>query len=80
VRQRDAQDFVLAIARLNDGGSAFSFGGGGPKIVNKAIRNRAVLDALMAISGASFDYDQEQWRGWLAAQAKVNAVDVRRDQ
>jgi hypothetical protein len=30
--------------------------------------------------GASFDYDQEQWRGWLAAQAKVNAVDVRRDQ
>ena len=76
----DANPDQHAYTFSNDGGSAFSFGGGGPKIVNKAIRNRAVLDALMAISGASFDYDQEQWRGWLAAQAKVNAVDVRRDQ
>jgi hypothetical protein len=62
-------------------GSAFSFGGGGPKIVSQAVRNRAVLDALITMSGGtSFDYDQDQWRGWLAAQAKVNAVDVRRDQ
>jgi hypothetical protein len=30
--------------------------------------------------GTSFDYDQDQWRKWLAAQAKANAVDVRRDQ
>ena len=41
----------------------------------------AVLDALLTMSGgANFEYDQEQWRGWLAAQAKANAVDIRRDQ
>lgn len=61
-------------------GSAFSFGGGGPQVVSRAIRNPSVLGALVTLSGgASFDYDQEQWRRWLAAQAKVNAVDVRRD-
>lgn len=63
-------------------GSAFNFGGsGGPKIISQALRNRSVLDALITMSGGTtFDYDQDQWRGWLAAQAKVNAVDVRRDQ
>ena len=63
-----------------DGGSAFSFGGSGPKIETQSVRNRDVLDALTAMSnGANFQYDQDQWRGWLAAQAKANAVDVRRD-
>ena len=60
--------------------NAFSFGGGGPQVVNQSFRNRAALDALIAITRANFEYDQEQWRNWLAAQAKVNAVDVRRDQ
>ena len=61
--------------------SAFSFGSGGPKIVSQSVRNRAVLDALLTMSGGvSFDYDQVQWRNWLAAQAKATAVDVRRDQ
>jgi hypothetical protein len=62
-------------------GSAFSFGGGGPQIITQPVRNPEVLSALVALSGGtSFDYDQEQWRRWLAAQAKHNAVDVRRDQ
>lgn len=61
-------------------GNAFSFGGSGPQVVVQPVRNRAVLDALVTLSGgASFDYDQSQWRGWLAAQAKATAVDVRRD-
>ncbi len=61
--------------------NAFSFGGNGPQFVNQSLRNRAVLDALIGMSGGtSFDFDQDQWRGWLAAQAKANAVDVRRDQ
>jgi hypothetical protein len=61
--------------------NAFSFGGGGPQVANQSFRNRAALDALLTMSGgANFEYDQEQWRGWLAAQAKANAVDVRRDQ
>jgi HEAT repeats len=61
--------------------NAFSFGGGGPQVVTQAVRNRAVLDALTTMSGGvSFEYDQEQWRGWLAAQAKATAIDIRRDQ
>jgi HEAT repeat protein len=62
------------------GGGSFSFGGSGPQFVVQSVRNRAVLDALIALSGnANFEYDQVQWRGWLAAQAKATAVDVRRD-
>jgi hypothetical protein len=59
----------------------FSFGGGGPKIITRALQNPEVLGALVTLSsGTSFDYDKEQWRGWLAAQAKQQIVDVRRDQ
>jgi hypothetical protein len=59
----------------------FTFGGGGPKYVTQAIRNPDVLGALVTLSGGiSFDYDQEQWRRWLAAQAKRELIDVRRDQ
>jgi hypothetical protein len=61
--------------------SAFSFGGGGPQVVNQELRNPAVLNSLIMLSGgASFDYDQDAWRRWLAAQAKQRAVDVRRDE
>lgn len=63
------------------GGNAFSFGGGGPKFVTVDVNNPAVLDALVRLAGGvSFDYDQEQWRRWLAAQTKLQVVDVRRDQ
>jgi hypothetical protein len=45
------------------------------------VKNPAVLSALVKLSGGtSFDYDKAQWRGWLAAQAKANAVDLRRDE
>ncbi len=60
-------------------GNAFSFGGSGPQVVVQSVRNPAVLDALVTLSGTSFDYDQGQWRGWLAAQAKATAINVRRD-
>jgi hypothetical protein len=62
-------------------GGGFSFGGGGPKYVTETIRNPEVLAALVHLSGdTSFDYDQGQWRRWLAAQAKQQAVDIRRDE
>jgi hypothetical protein len=63
-------------------GGGFSFGGGGgPKFVTETVRNPDVLSALVHLSGGtSFDYDQAQWRSWLAAQAKQMAVDIRRDQ
>jgi HEAT repeats len=60
---------------------AFSFGGGGPQIITQPIRNPAALSALVTLAGGtSFDYNQQQWRRWLAAQVKRNAIDVRRDQ
>jgi hypothetical protein len=62
-----------------EGGGAFSFGGGGPKTTTQLIPNPAVLGALVALTGTSFDYDQDRWQAWLAAQAKLNQVDVRRD-
>ena len=78
----DANPDQHAYTFSNEGGGsgAFSFGGSGPQAVVQSFRNRAVLDALIALSGnANFEYDQVQWRGWLAAQSKVTAVDVRRD-
>ena len=63
------------------GGGVNSFGSAPPKIVTQMVQNPFVLTAFVKLSGgASFEYDQEQWRKWLAAQAKANAVDVRRDQ
>jgi hypothetical protein len=62
-------------------GGGFSFGGGGPKFVTETVRNPEVLAALVQLSGGnSFDYDQGQWRRWLAAQGKQQLVNVRRDE
>jgi hypothetical protein len=62
------------------GGTSMNFGGGGPKTVVEQVENRAVLTALVKLSGGvNFGYDREQWHDWLAAQAKANPVDVRRD-
>jgi hypothetical protein len=61
------------------GGMAMNFGSSPPKIVTQEVENRSVLTALAKLSGASFGYDQDQWRDWLATQAKANAIDVRRD-
>lgn len=80
IKVSDANPDQHAYSFSNDG-NAFSFGGKGPQFVTKAVRNRAVLDSLLTMSGGTtFDFDQDQWRTWLAAQAKANAVDVRRDQ
>lgn len=62
-------------------GGGFSFGGGGPKYEWRPLRNPEVLASLVKFAGgSSFDYDQEQWRRWLAAQTKQQDVDVRRDE
>jgi HEAT repeats/PBS lyase HEAT-like repeat len=62
------------------GGTAMNFGSSGPKFVTQEVENRSVLTALVKLSGGvSFGYNQQQWRGWLAAQEKANPVDVRRD-
>ena len=70
-----------------DGGMSASFGngsgglsvGGGPKIVSKQFANPAVLDALTAVTGQNFEFDQAAWRQWHAAQKKPETIDARRD-
>jgi hypothetical protein len=53
--------------------------GGGPKIVRFPVRNQGVLDALVALTGVSFDYDVARWRMWYAAQKRHDDFDSRRN-
>ncbi|MGA2797171.1 MAG: HEAT repeat domain-containing protein [Thermoguttaceae bacterium] len=53
--------------------------GGGPTIISKQFANQPVLDALAAITGQNFTFDQSAWRRWYAAQKKTETIDPRRD-
>ena len=53
--------------------------GGGPTIISKQFANQAVLDALTAITGVNFVFDQAAWRHWRAAQKPPQQIDGRRD-
>ena len=60
------------------GGGGMS-AGGGPKIVYYPMRNQAVLDALVTLTSQNFNFNQQQWRSWYAAQKKMETVDTRRN-
>lgn len=80
VKVSDANPDQHSYAFETSGGGGFSFGGGGPKAIDRDFRNPAVLTALITLAdGASFDYDKQAWRQWLAAQTKNRRIDVRRD-
>ena len=53
--------------------------GGGPTIISKKFANQPVLDALAAITGVNFTFDQAAWKRWYAAQKKTETIDPRRD-
>lgn len=58
----------------------FQFGGDGPKVVKRDLKNPKALGALLALTDISgFGYDQQAWREWLASQAESSKVDLRRD-
>jgi len=64
----------------NPGMSGFSFGGG-QKVQEQTVANRAVLDALISLTGgANFQYDREQWRRWYAGQQQPAQFSLRRDE
>ncbi|MGA2256667.1 MAG: hypothetical protein ABSG53_18620 [Thermoguttaceae bacterium] len=54
-------------------------GGGGlamnqkPKIITRYLQNQGVLDALVAITGQNFGYDDRAWRSWYASQKAKGA-------
>jgi hypothetical protein len=54
--------------------------GGGPKIVIRNVMNQPVLDALVALTGQNFHFDQQAWRYWLASQRRPESIEGRRDQ
>ena len=60
-------------------------GGGGlamnqrPKIVNLPRNNQKVLDALVALTGQHFSFNQQAWRHWLSSQKQHAKLDARRD-
>jgi hypothetical protein len=60
------------------GGGGLSVGGR-PKIIYRTINNQAVLDALVAITGKNYAFDQASWKAWLAAQKTPDNGDVRRN-
>jgi hypothetical protein len=63
---------------FGSGGGGLSVGGG-PTIISKQFPNQSVLDALTAITGVNFAFDQAAWKGWFAAQKKPETIDARRD-
>jgi hypothetical protein len=52
------------------GGVSFGAGGGGPKTIVNHVRNQAVLDALVAMTGVNFEFNVDAWRRWHLAQQK----------
>ena len=62
-----------------------SNGGGGlsvgqqAEVHHKQFYNEPVRDALIVLTNANFQYNQEQWRAWHASYLRSRAVDTRRD-
>jgi hypothetical protein len=71
-----------------EGSTSATFGSGGtglsagnkPTIIRKSFQNQSVLDALVELTGQNFNFDQQAWRYWLAAQKKpAEVLDGRRN-
>ncbi len=79
------------ISRGNPGSitTGFSSGGGSggtglsmnnrPKIIKVPHQNQPVLDALIALTGRNFQFNQKAWTNWHASQKKPVQLDARRD-
>jgi hypothetical protein len=75
------------------GGDATSIGSDGsigmsrgtdPKAIDVPVQNRKVLEALVALTGQNFDYEQRAWRRWYDLEkgrifAEAGQVDLRRE-
>jgi hypothetical protein len=79
------------ISKGNPGQMSTSFGtggsgspggltvGGGPVIMTRHFQNRAVLEALVALTGGkNFGFDVARWKSWYASQQRGLHLDARR--
>jgi HEAT repeat protein len=53
--------------------------GGGPTQRRLSIRNEAVLEALILLTGENFEWRADAWRNWMAAGQSPEGFDPRRD-
>lgn len=63
------------------GNSGGGFGvGGKPQVIETALENFQALSALTKLTGqTTFDYNQQTWRNWYAANGKKPVISGRRD-
>lgn len=63
-------------------------GGGAPgglsvgqstRVITQRLRNPAVLDSLIKLTGVNFDYDVPRWKQWLATRKEPVNLDARRN-
>lgn len=52
--------------------------GGGPKRQKLRARNQQVLEALVRLTGANFEWDVQAWRSWAAGRQTPAEFDLRR--
>lgn len=52
--------------------------GGGSKRVKTSVRNERVLETLVALTAANFEWDAAAWRAWLASRESPSDYDPRR--
>jgi len=62
----------------NRGNAGFS-AGGSDRIVSVPAQNRAVLDALVKLTGQSYGFNIDQWKAWHANQRRYEQINARRD-
>jgi len=60
------------------GGAGLS-SGNKPTLIETFAQNQCVLDALVALTGQNFGFDQRTWKSWLASQRKPETFDPRRN-
>jgi len=58
-------------ATFQPGGGGFAVGGGGPQVARPIMANEDVLEALIALTGANFNFDIGAWKSWYAAQRRA---------
>ena len=64
----------------SDGSSGLG-AGGGPSLVERDLRNRAVHGALLSLTnGVDYQYDEEAWSSWYARENTPRNVNLRRSQ
>ena len=61
------------------GGTGLSAGGKAPTIIENHVRNRVVLEALVALTGVNYGFDVPAWKKWFVAQKKRESIDTRRE-